>query len=381
MKKNEFKKIINPLNKRNYGIDILRFISMINIINLHINGFSNMLKILKYDEPQYKPIWRLQAASRWGVNGFGLISGIVGYKRYKFANLIFIWITVLFYSIIISLILYLKNAISKRDFFFSLFPILIKRHWYFNAYFQMYLLLPFINNGIKYLTKKELKNIIIFLIGFYSLYNILGVSIHSKNYHFLLNGYSGMWLTILYIIGSYIGKYIIINKSKNHIFYFIFFILLYIFSSLFSSEIHFKLLEKKSKIQSKLFINYLSPTMLLQAISLIMTFSRLEIRNERMIQLISFFTPLTFSVQLIHTRLFQNTSKFKFIKHFFHYIKKMKSNMLFFKIYGFSILIFFLCSLIDYFRYLLFKLIKVREFCLFIEKIFPEFIDKLSCIK
>ena len=121
--------------------------------------------------------------------------------------------------------------------------------------------------------------------------------------------------------------------------------------------------------------------MLLQAISLIMTFSRLEIRNERMIQFISFFTPLTFNVQLIHARLFQNASKFKFIKYFFHYIKKMKSNILFFKIYGFSILIFFLCSLIDYFRYILFKLIKVREFCLFIEKIFPEFIDKLSCIK
>ena len=43
MKKNEFKIIINPLNKRNYGLDILRVISMINIINLHINGFSHML--------------------------------------------------------------------------------------------------------------------------------------------------------------------------------------------------------------------------------------------------------------------------------------------------------------------------------------------------
>ena len=190
-----------------------------------------------------------------------------------------------------------------------------------------------------------------------------------------------MWLIILYIIGSYIGKYIIINKNKNNIFYFIFFILLYIFSSLFSSEIHFKLLERKSKIPKNLFINYLSPTMLLQAISLVMTFSRLEIKNKRMIKFISFFTPLTFSVQLIHTCLFQNAKKFKFIMHFFHYIKRMKSNLLFFKIYGFSILIYFLCSLIDYLRYILFKLIKVREFSLFIEKIFPEFIDKLSCNK
>jgi surface polysaccharide O-acyltransferase-like enzyme len=133
--------------KRNYGVDLLRIISMINIINLHINLFSRQLS-LNYTSPKFYSIWRLEVFSFCAVDCFGLISGIVGYKRYKFSNLIYIWIQLCFYSTSISLFLFIKNQINIKDLFLSLFPILIKRHWYINAYFSMYLLLPFINHGI-----------------------------------------------------------------------------------------------------------------------------------------------------------------------------------------------------------------------------------------
>ena len=224
--KNEYKDKKAFLNKRNHGLDLLRIISMIHIINLHINLYSGFLASLKYNLPQFKPIWRLQAFSRWSVNCFGLISGVVGYKKTKFSNLIYIWITVLFYSIIISLYMYHKNSISKKDFYLSFFPILIRRHWYFNAYFQMYLLLPFINKGIECLEKKTYKKIVLIFIFLYSFYHIFGVCIGKNNSLFLNDGYSGMWLTIIYIIGAYFGKYIFIDINKlnilNYIFYIIF---------------------------------------------------------------------------------------------------------------------------------------------------------------
>lgn len=383
---NDYNKIVNInikqynyISKRNYGIDLLRMLSMINIINLHINGFSGLLRSLKYNSSQFKPIWRLQAFSRWSVDSFGLISGIVGYKRHKFSNLIYIWITVFFYSNTISCYVYfIKKALTKKKLILSLFPILIKRHWYVNAYFQMYLLLPFINNGIKNLEKKTFKNIVLFFIFFYSIYYIFGTCVEQTDYNFLNNGYSGMWLLILYIIGAFFGKYILINTNKyNNIVYFLFFIILYLSSSFFSSELHFKLLKIKSKIYSKLFINYLSPTMLLQAISLIMFFSRLNVNNKLIIKIISFFTPLTFSVQLIHTRLFQVSKTIKLIRILFHYIKTFKNNLIFYNIYGFSIIIFLICSFIDYLRFLLFKLLKIRELSIYIEEIIPKLIDKL----
>ena len=352
--------------KRNYGIDLLRIISMINIINLHINLFSGQLS-LNYTSPKFYSIWRSEVFSFCAVDCFGLISGIVGYKRYKFSNLIYIWIQLCFYSTSISLFLFIKNQINIKDLFLSLFPILIKRHWYINAYFSMYLLLPFINHGINSLNRKIYKNLIIFFIFFFSFHNFIAIIFGDNDCHFLLNGYSSMWLTILYIIGAFYGKYILIKKNTIDIISFILYILIYISCSFLSSEIKFKLIKKKSK-KPNILISYNSPTILFQAISLILCISRINIKNTFTKKIISFLTPLNFSALLIHSRLFR--TKIKIIKSLFKFVNEFKSDKIFFKIYGLSIIIYFLCIFIDYFRLIFFKLFKVREFCLLLEKKF-----------
>ena len=169
----------------------------------------------------------------------------------------------------------------------------------------MYLLLPFINYGINSLNRKIYRNLIIFFISFFSIYNVIANIFGHENYHFLNDGYTSMWITILYIIGAYFGKYIIINKNKNGIIHFILYILIYIFCSFLSSEIKFRLIKIKSKIRNLILINYLSPTMFSQAISLILCFSRINIKNRCIIKIIAFLTPLNFSAQLIHARLFK----------------------------------------------------------------------------
>lgn len=63
--------------KRNYGLDLLRIFSMINILNLHINLRSSNLSI-KSNSLKFKGIWRLEIFSCSSVNCFGLISGVVG---------------------------------------------------------------------------------------------------------------------------------------------------------------------------------------------------------------------------------------------------------------------------------------------------------------
>ena len=66
-------------------------------------------------------IWLLEVMGYWAVNGFGLISGIVGYKKYKFSNLIYIWFLSSFYSLIISIYLYYDNKITLKHLFFQYF--------------------------------------------------------------------------------------------------------------------------------------------------------------------------------------------------------------------------------------------------------------------
>ena len=107
--------ISNIIIKRNYGIDLLRIVSMINIINLHINLYSGQL-FLNYTNPKFKHIWRLEAFSFSAVNCFALISGIIGYKKYKFSNLIYIWMKTFFYSLYISSYLYIIKKIKKLNY-------------------------------------------------------------------------------------------------------------------------------------------------------------------------------------------------------------------------------------------------------------------------
>ena len=116
---------------------------------------------------------------------------------------------------------------------------------------------------------------------------------------------------------------------------------------------------------NKLLMEYYSPTIMIQAFSLIFFFKNLQIKNKYLIKIIMFLNPLNFNVSLIHLRIFR--SNLKFNNKLFIYIKQMSHDYLFFKIYGISFIIYFICAFVDYLRHLLFKLLKIRQLCIYIE--------------
>ena len=123
---------------------------MINIINLHINLLTKF-SILKPNHPKFLQLNLLEVFSFWAVDAYGLISGLIGYKRYKLMNMIYIYFEYSFYSIIYSLYLYFNNRITFKDFILFLFPLGKRINWYVNAYIFMYLFLPFITDSINIL--------------------------------------------------------------------------------------------------------------------------------------------------------------------------------------------------------------------------------------
>ena len=94
--------------QRKYGIDLLRIFSMISIINLHINLRTGLL-YLNSNNSKFKAIWRLESFSYFSVDCFGLISGIVGFEKYKFSNLAYLWFISAFYCVSKHLYLYMKR--------------------------------------------------------------------------------------------------------------------------------------------------------------------------------------------------------------------------------------------------------------------------------
>ena len=331
--------------RRNYGIDLLKIIAMINIINLHINQHSKMLNINSID-PKFKQVFRLEAFSFWPVNAFGLISGIIGFKKYKFSNLIFLYFQYFFYSVFLSV--YSSFRTNKYKKIYHFFPLRSRFFWYFNAYFYMYLFLPFLNSSINTINKIFFTILFYFYLFIYSFYHTINrVSFQKIDFDFTNRGYSPLWLLILYIIGSFLGRFHINVKSFPRLFFFC----IYLISSLFISE--YLIYSGKH-----IFMDYLSPTIILQALSLIFFFSNMEIRQIYLLKIIiEFLIPLNFNVSLIHYQIL-DTNKFN------HYLLSLNPNLLFFKIYVISILIYFLCI------FFLVKLIDFEEWFLFLSHSF-----------
>ena len=132
------------------------------------------------------------------------------------------------------------------------------------------------------------------------------------------------------------------------------------------------LIYKKNKdYKQSLFKKYINPVVLFQAISLLMFFSKLKIKNNFLKKIISFFAPLVFGVLLFHCRLIRLKMKI---------LKEIKDNYYFYYMILYGIVFFVLTALVDYLRLLIFNLFKIREFSMFIENIVPQFIDKILII-
>ena len=101
-----------------------------------------------------------------------------------------------------------------------------------------------------------------------------------------------------------------------------------------------------------------------------MIFSKLPINNKFIIKIISFFTPFTLNITLLHLRLFDE----KIIT--FNWLNRFKSNIIFIVIYQYGLILYIFFGLIDYLRSIFFKLLKIKQFCLFIEDLFSKLIYK-----
>ena len=88
--------IENKIDTRNYGIDLLRIVSMIMILVLHICDIGGMLTFTDRDANDTVGYF-FYAMSFCAVNCFALISGYVGYKsKHKYANIIYLTLQVIF---------------------------------------------------------------------------------------------------------------------------------------------------------------------------------------------------------------------------------------------------------------------------------------------
>jgi hypothetical protein len=56
----------------------------------------------------------------------------------------------------------------------------------------------------------------------------------------------------------------------------------------------------------------------------------------------------------------------------FNWLNKLKSNIVFIVIYQYGLILYIFFGIIDYLRSILFRILKIKQFCLFIEDVFSK---------
>lgn len=351
---------MNSKVERNYGIDLLRIVSMFMVVVLHVLGAGGLLEATS--GVNNKIVWFLEILSFCAVNCYGLISGYVGYKsKFKLTSIFVLWLQVFIYNLGIYLIFLL---FGKLEFSFTvlkemLFPVCSERYWYFTAYFALFFIMPILNFVLEKFEKKKLGNI---LVIFFVLFSVCS-TIFNKDIFHLSNGYSMYWLIYLYLVGAYVGKYNIFNifsKIKLISIYFILctFTFIFKFCLIFFSKYIPSLYQ-----YNMMFVNYISPTIFISSVCLLLLFSKINFSKIK--KIIEFFSPISFGVYLLHVQplVFERIWAFKFVC-----FAKINAISLIFIVLGLSFGIYLILALIDFVRSKLFLSLKIKERVTLFEK-------------
>ena len=226
--------------------------------------------------------------------------------------------------------------------------------------------MPVLNVAVNNLSKNVLKICLIVLA-------VISCTILRKSDVLALNGgYTVIWLLFLYLLGAYIFKY---KPLKNIKAYKLIIVVVICIVFSWAWKIIFEGLDFENVIISYLhnrsggFISYVSPTILLVAISLLELFSRLKFKNKP--KIIAFFAPISFGVYLIHEQKYIRDNLI--IGRFVTYASYNPIIMVL-AVLGTAMGIYVVCSLIDYLRLLLFKALKIKPT---LQKIENKFSNKL----
>lgn len=213
--------------KRNANMELLRLLLMFMIIMLHALGKGHLLNNIGEDLTLNGAIaWGLEALSLCAVNTFILLSGYyLINSKFRLGRLIELIAEMIFYSLGAFLVCFLLGVdiheeINTYFLLHTVFPVHMNLYWFLTAYVFVYIMQPVISAGVKAITQKQFKTVIVLLLifecGFKS---FLPFRFEGDEF-----GYNLLWFLTVFLVGAYLKLYgfKVLNKSfKGLILYFV----------------------------------------------------------------------------------------------------------------------------------------------------------------
>ena len=293
---------MNNSNERNLGIDLLRIVSMILIMLLHVLGQGGILKSAEVLSTNYDVAYFLEVLAYPSVAIFGMIMGYVGLNRkHSLSGWVYVFLQVLFYTIITTLIFMFAGpfvvshlgseaGIAKASDMLSassgfgtfvglseirkmFTPVMTEQYWYITAYLGLYFFMDGINHVINTMPRAKCR---VMLIASVLLFSVLPVTTSVDAYS-LKYGCSIICVFLFYSIGAYVRKYDIgVSLSNLNL------VLIYLLSILFTwfSKIGIETFigySEDAPDRGNILINFHSPTVIIAGLMLLILFSRMKI--------------------------------------------------------------------------------------------------------
>ena len=341
---------------RNYGVDLLRMVSMYMIILLHVVGLGEILKSTERFSGNYYIAWLIQLASLASVNVFAITSGYVYYgKNAKYANLIQLLLQMLFYSVLTTAVYWMlfPGSVTKHDIADALLPFRITGYWYFSCYFCLFFFIPYLSRFVEQLNAKSaVKLLCLFFVLFSLLPAFLCKDTVGTSY-----GYSVMWLAVLYIVGACIRKYDVDVRHRSCLLYYLLCVLLSLVGK--TAVDRFLDHDRAGMDFSLLFCTNISPAIVLSSVFLFLYFRKIHL-NKIGKAVVRFFAPMTFGVYLLHM---EPLIKLTFITGRFGYVAGRSMPTLICTVFLSASVIWLACSLTDRVRMMIFEKLKIVSLC------------------
>ena len=280
-------------SKRIVGLDILRFLSMLGIVGLHVinaggmlngnastlnAGISGILLVVCYSS----------------VNIFAMLSGYLyaGRENIRSSNLIKLLISTLFFCAAVAGSFLAFKAIPDNTpllTFYGFFPFAAGRYWYLVCYIFLFLMIPYINRLTTSLGKRNFRILLVILFLLLSVYD----TISPIKYFYVGDGYSPVWLIFCYLAGSYANLHKEDFRKLPAI--------LCIFLSFLSNAIAFGIW---FLFKNPAYYHYNSPFTVISAILLLIAFSKINPRAKSISNIFRSLSDAAFTVYIVHAHLY-----------------------------------------------------------------------------
>lgn len=289
-------------------------------------------------------MWSIEIIAYCAVNSYALISGYtMSSVQLKLDRLFQIWKQVLFYSIGLGLVVGLirPDILSERRILSMIFPIISGEYWYISCYFIVFLFSPIINSAVSNLEKSVLMRIV---IGLAILQCIMPEKIFINTYG-MNSGFSALWLIQMYLIGNILKKYGLPSVlQRNDKIIFLFTIAMTIMWKYFFESI---LVVPQA---ANLLVSYMSPTIILMALSLFSMGINVKIHNPERLHLQK-LAAATLGVYLFHEHPMIREVLIMDICYKFHF---SNISVLLGEVFGLCMIIFIAGIILDAIRNILF---------------------------